>query len=100
MKQDLIKIKTLLLRYIKLILNSYSNCDNKRIMNALENNSEIVKFNSSNTITFIVQDDVLLLPKAAYQVFPLLKQYDNLANDVSSVLEHKSNYKIIIIVIL
>ena len=77
MEQDLIKIKTLLLKYIQLILNSYSNCDNKRIMDAIEHNFEIVKFNSSNTITFIVRDGVLLLPKAAYQIFPLLEQYDN-----------------------
>lgn len=77
MEQDFLKIKELLFEYIKLILNSYTNCNREQILNALNNNSEIVRFNTSNTITFIVQDGVLLLPKAAYQIFPLLKQYDN-----------------------
>ena len=72
MEQDFLKIKELLFEYIKLILNSYTNCNREQILNALNNNSEIVRFNTSNTITFIVQDGVLLLPKAAYQIFPLL----------------------------
>lgn len=77
MEQDFLRIKELLYEYIKLILDSYSNCDRKKISDIINNNFEIVKFNTSNTITFIVQDDVLLLPKAAYQIIPLLKQYKN-----------------------
>ena len=68
MEQDFIKIKKLLLDHINLILKEYSNCAREQLLNAINNDAEIVKFNSSNTITFIVQDGVLLLPKSAYQV--------------------------------
>lgn len=77
MEQDFFKIKELLLEYIKLILNNYSNCNRKKILNIINYDSEIIKFNSSNAISFVVRDGVLLLPKAAYQIFPLLKQYKN-----------------------
>lgn len=77
MEQDFLKIKELLLEYIKLILNNYSNCNRKKILNIINYDSEIIKFNSSNAISFVVRDGVLLLPKAAYQIFPLLKQYKN-----------------------
>ncbi len=84
MEQDFLRIKELLYKYIKLILDSYSNCDRKKILDIINNNSEIVKFNTSNTITFIVQDNVLLLPKAAYQIIPLLKQYKNYGTKFNS----------------
>lgn len=77
MEEDYLKIKKLLFDYIKLILDNYSNCDRKRILNIINNQSEIVKYNTSNTITFIVQDNILLLPMAAYQVFSSLKEYEN-----------------------
>ena len=77
MEQDVFKIKKLLFEYIKLILNNYTNCDREKLLNIINSNPDIVKFNTTNTITFIVQDGVLLLPKAAYQIFPLLKQYGN-----------------------
>ena len=77
MEQDFIKIKKLLLDHINLILKEYPNCAREQLSNAINNDAEIVKFNPSNTITFIVQDGVLLLPKSAYQVFQLLKKYKN-----------------------
>lgn len=77
MEQDFIKIKKLLLEHINLILKEYPNCAREKLLNTINNDAEIVKFNSSNTITFIVQDGVLLLPKSVYQVFPLLKKYKN-----------------------
>ena len=46
-------------------------------MNKLRNNEEIVEFNSGDTITFVVTDGKLLLPKAFYNLFPLFKNYDN-----------------------
>ena len=84
MEQDLFKLKELLFEYIKLILNNYSNCNREGILNVINYDSEIVKFNTSNTITFIVRDGVLLLPKAAYQIFPLLKQYKNYGTKLNS----------------
>ncbi len=55
MEQDFLKIKELLLEYIKLILNNYSNCNTEKILNVINSNSEIVKFNPSNTITFVIR---------------------------------------------
>lgn len=84
MEQDLLKIKELLLEYIKLILNNYSNCNTEKILNVINSNSEIVKFNPSNTITFVVRGGILLLPKSAYQIFPLLKQHKNYGTKLNS----------------
>lgn len=77
MEQDFIKIKKLLSEYVSLILKEYPNCDRGQLLNVINADAEIVKFNPSNTITFIVQKGVLLLPTAAYQFFPLLKKYEN-----------------------
>ena len=77
MEQDFLRIKELLLEYIKLILKNYSNCDKEKILNSINNDDKIVEFNTLDTITFIVQNGVLLLPKAAYKLFPLLKQNEN-----------------------
>ena len=84
MEQDFFKIKELLLEYIKLILNNYSNCNTEKILNVINSNSEIVKFNPSNTITFVVRGGILLLPKSAYQIFPLLKQHKNYGTKLNS----------------
>ncbi len=86
MEQDLLKIKDLLLKYIKLIINNYSNCDKEKILNILNSDAIIVEFNSSNAISFVVRNGVLLLPKAAYQIFPLLEQYNNYGTN-------KKNYR-------
>ncbi len=84
MNEDLIKIKKQLLEDINLILKEYPNCNRKEIANIMNHDKEIVKYNSSNTITFIVQDGVLLLPKVAYQIFPLLKKYENYGTKLNS----------------
>lgn len=84
MEQDFLKIKKLLLEYIKLISKNYYNCDREKIFNAINHDAKIVEFNTSNTITFIVQNGVLLLPKAAYQIFLLLKQHENYGTKVNN----------------
>ncbi len=57
MEQDFIKIKKLLSEYVNLILKEYPNCDRGQLLNVINDDAEIVKFNPSNTITFIVQND-------------------------------------------
>lgn len=84
MNEDLIKIKKQLLDYINLILKEYPNCNRKEIADIINNDKEIVKFNSSNTITFVAKNGVLLLPKVAYQIFPLLKNCENYGTKLNS----------------
>lgn len=77
MNQDLLKTKELLLKYIKVIIENYSKSDRERLLDIIDYDSQIIKFNPTDTITFVVQDGILLLPKNAYKVFPILKQHEN-----------------------
>lgn len=77
MEKDLLKIKELLFQYINIILKEYPNSNRKNIIDKINNGEEIVKFNETNTISFFVKDNVLLLPKVVYSIFPLLKKYPN-----------------------
>ena len=77
MEKDLEKIKDLVLKYINVIKEEYPECNLKMLNKRLENNEEIVEFNEADTLTFLVKDAKLLLPKAAYKVFEIIKQDKN-----------------------
>lgn len=69
MEEDRKKIIKLLLNYLKIIVSEYKDCSN--ISEELFN-EDIVRFNSSDTISFFVKDGVLYLPKQIYNLMGIL----------------------------
>lgn len=77
MKEDLLKIKKLLVKYIGIIIKEYPTCCGSSIIEKVNHGEELVKFNKSTAISFFVKNDILLLPQSAYNIFLKLKKYEN-----------------------
>lgn len=73
MFEDLKKIKELVIKYISIINEEYTN-STKIDINDID---RLVTFSQSNTITFSVNNGVLYLPKNAYNVIPLFSTFSN-----------------------
>jgi len=69
MEDDLLKIQKLLLQYINIITKEYPNSCGSNVIDKINNREELVKFNKTNEISFLVSDGVLLLPLPAYKIF-------------------------------
>lgn len=85
------KVAIRLKEYIKIISREYSGKINNDILCYLNNSDNLVEFNTSNTISFIVRNGKLLLPRIAYYVFDALKKEPNYGtnkNDKRSVSEY------------
>ena len=98
MNEDLNKIKDLLLKYVELIKNEYPESKAERVESDLEDGKEIVRFNDKNTLSFLCVNGQLLLPKVAYDLFPILRQNElygtnkNNRRDVSQYLDTDTTY--------
>ena len=77
MNEDLLKVKKTLLQYIKVITKEYPNSCGNKVLEKVNSGEELVEFNKSNAISFFVRNGILLLPQAAYNLFPLLRRYEN-----------------------
>lgn len=66
-------MQKLLLQYINIITKEYPNSCCSNVIDKINNREELVKFNKTNAISFLVSDGVLLLPIAAYKIFSFLK---------------------------
>lgn len=77
MENDLLRIEKLLLKYLSIISKEYSFSEAEIVINKIKEGKRIVKFNSTQSISFFVNDGILLLPKAAYDIFPSLKRIKN-----------------------
>lgn len=73
MELDLLKIEELLMDYISLIGKEYPNSRTHDILEKIKNGHKIVEFNSSSSISFLVNNDKLLLPKYVYTIFSSLE---------------------------
>lgn len=76
MKADFDMVEEELRKYIKIILSEYKNNINIDVYNTL-NNKELLKWNDNNTVSFIVRENVLYLPKVSYQIFDELSKLPN-----------------------
>lgn len=77
MESDLLRIEKLLLQYIDLIGKEYPNVNTSAILERINDGHKIVEFNDSSSISFIVRNGTLLLPKYAYTIFPMFEKYEN-----------------------
>ncbi len=77
-EQDLYEIIRQLTKYIEIIKKDYGSMMREETLSHFKNSSnQLVEFNSSNTISFIVRDGKLYLPQIAYHVFDILKKEPN-----------------------
>ncbi len=73
-ENDLYKIKELIIKYIDLISKEFPY---SKAAERLNSGEELVEFNKDNAISFFVYNGTLLLPKAAYSIFPAFEENEN-----------------------
>lgn len=78
MNNDLKVVSEKLKVYIKLILNEYGTYMSDEIKERLANNQvDLVRFGDSQTISFVVSNGILNLPRCAYAIFAQLEKNPN-----------------------
>ena len=77
MIEDKKKIEKLLLEYIKIIFSEYGDYIDNENMKYVLNNKNLVEFNSSDSISFLVKNGILYLPKSAYPMVSIFEKNIN-----------------------